>query len=100
MTTVIRQEPRRFVLLTAITILIASVLLAIHPNGGARATSGGDPYHVTFVTDTNPDPNIVETTIVADEATVDIGDGVTAHAQTFNGHDSRARRSSSRSATP
>ncbi len=82
----IRQQPRRYALLAFATILFAGVLLAIHPQGSARATSGGDPYSVTFVTDTNPDPNIVETTIVADEANVDIGGGVTAHAQTFNGH--------------
>ena len=81
----IRQQPRRYALLACATILVTGVLLAVHPQGRALATSGGDPYHVTFVTDTNPDPNIVETTIVADEASVDIGGGVTAHAQTFNG---------------
>jgi FtsP/CotA-like multicopper oxidase with cupredoxin domain len=50
-----------------------------------RATSGGDPYSVPAVQDTNPDPNIVETTLIAEKANVDIGNGVTAHAETFNG---------------
>ena len=50
-----------------------------------HATSGGDPYSVPLVVDTNPDPNIVETTLTAQTATVDIGDGVMAHAETFNG---------------
>jgi FtsP/CotA-like multicopper oxidase with cupredoxin domain len=36
------------------------------------------------VTDTNLDPNIVETTITANETDVTIGGGVTAHAYTFN----------------
>ena len=77
MASLVRQQPRHFALLAAITILATGVLLAIHPSGVARATSGGDPYSVPLVVDTNPDPNIVETTIVADEATVDIGNGVT-----------------------
>jgi FtsP/CotA-like multicopper oxidase with cupredoxin domain len=81
----IRQQPRRVALLAAITFLVTGVLLAIHPDGRAHATSGGDPYSVTFVTDTNPDPNIVETTLIADDTDVDLGTGVTVHAQTFNG---------------
>jgi FtsP/CotA-like multicopper oxidase with cupredoxin domain len=80
-----RQRPRHFVFLTSVTFLVIGLILAIHPAGRALATSGGTPYGVTFVTDTNPDPNIVETTLIAGEATVDIGGGVMAHAQTFNG---------------
>ena len=57
--------------------LIAGALLATCPVTPALATSGGNPYVVPLVVDTNPDPNIVETTIIADErATVDIGNGV------------------------
>lgn len=52
-------------------------------NESASATSGGSPYTVPQVVDINADPKIVETYIVADEATVDIGNGVTAHAMTF-----------------
>ena len=37
------------------------------------------------VVDTNPNPHIVETTLTAETATVDIGNGVMAHAETFNG---------------
>lgn len=86
MTTRIRQQPRRYGLaLLAMAILLVAVLFAVRPSGRALATSGGDPYSVPVVVDTNPNPNIVETTITADEATVDIGNGVTAHAQTFNG---------------
>ena len=50
-----------------------------------RATSGGDPYEVPNVVDTNPDPHIVQTTMTAEKANVDIGNGVIAHADTFNG---------------
>ena len=60
-----------------------ALLVAINPF--VSATSGGDPYSVPLVTDTNPAPNIVETTLTAEEATVEIGKGVQAHAQTFNG---------------
>jgi FtsP/CotA-like multicopper oxidase with cupredoxin domain len=61
----------------------ASAFLASNPF--VSATSGGDPYGIPLVSDTNPDPSIVETTLTAEEATVDVGNGVLAHAQTFNG---------------
>ena len=73
-----------WVVLTAMA-LVFSAIGSIPGGEQASATSGGDPYTVPLVTDTNPDPNIVETTIVADETTVDIGNGVTANAMTFNG---------------
>lgn len=50
-----------------------------------RATSDASPYTIPEVVDADPAANVVETTIVADEATVDIGGGVLANAQTFNG---------------
>src|SRR3954447_1716239 len=79
-------KQRRFLLLAVLAISAAAValILALEP-APAPATSGGDPYSVPDVTDTNADPHVVETTIVADEATVDIGNGVTAKGQTFNG---------------
>jgi FtsP/CotA-like multicopper oxidase with cupredoxin domain len=51
----------------------------------AIATSGTSPYEVPVVVDVNPDPNIVETTIVAQPAAIDIGNGVLASVLTFNG---------------
>ena len=79
-------QKSRFVLLLAVALAAAAValILALQPTPG-NATSGGSAYSVPDVVDTNPAPNIVETTIVADEASVDIGQGITAHAQTFNG---------------
>ncbi len=77
---------RRSTLVVASAImLLLTAVVAIRSVEGAKATSGGDPYSVPLVTDTNPDPTIVETTIVADETTVDIGNGVMARAMTFNG---------------
>jgi FtsP/CotA-like multicopper oxidase with cupredoxin domain len=49
------------------------------------ATSGTNPYEVPVVTDINPDPDIVETTITAEPAVVDIGGGNLASVLTFNG---------------
>lgn len=49
------------------------------------ATSGRDPYEVPVVEDVNPAPDVVETTITAEEKPVDLGNGVTADAMTFNG---------------
>ena len=50
-----------------------------------NAISGGSPYELANVVDTNADPNIVETTITAEGAVVDIGNGVMANGLTFNG---------------
>ena len=78
------RRPRPSVLIAgALLLALAFVLLATQPI--ATATSGGDPNSSPPVNDTNPDPTIIETTLVADEASVDIGNGITANAQTFNG---------------
>ena len=90
----------RLLTLLAVALLIASAALLIGSRSIGRATSGGDPYSVPLVVDTNPNPRIVETTLTAETATVDIGNGVTAHAETFNGVDSRSRPSSSTSGIP
>jgi FtsP/CotA-like multicopper oxidase with cupredoxin domain len=68
--------------LAAATLLFASALAPATP--AVEATTGVSPYEVPQVVDVNPDPMIVETTIVADETTVDFG-GVSANALTFNG---------------
>jgi FtsP/CotA-like multicopper oxidase with cupredoxin domain len=71
--------------------LTAAIALPIIFFFGARlgrptlATSGGSPYAVPLVVDTNPDPDIVETTITAEPATTDVGNGVIASVLTFNG---------------
>ena len=76
---------RRIAIPAVLFLAVLAVYGGVRLTWPALATSGGDPYSVPVIVDTNPDPNIVETTIVADEATVDIGNGVMAHAQTFNG---------------
>lgn len=56
------------------TYLIAAIALALCVGGNesAQATTGVGPYVVPQVKDANNDPTIVETWIVADEATVNI----------------------------
>lgn len=76
---------RRRLLLPAISFALAATALLAIANPFVSATSGGDPYSVPAVVDTDPDPRVVETTLTAEEATIDIGNGVTARAQTFNG---------------
>ena len=73
--------------------MVASAIWLIVGRADVRATSGGDPYTTPSVVDTNPDPNIVETTITAEPATVDIGNGVMANVPTRSTARSRARRS-------
>jgi FtsP/CotA-like multicopper oxidase with cupredoxin domain len=69
----------------AVACVAVFAFIGIRLTARALAISSGDPYVVPAVVDTNPDPNIVETTIIADEATVDIGNGVMANLQAFNG---------------
>ena len=79
MSTFIWQRRGRFTVF-AFSILIAALVVFF-----MQAASGGDPYTVVQVVDVNPDPNVVETTITARAAAVDIGNGVTASVLTFNG---------------
>jgi FtsP/CotA-like multicopper oxidase with cupredoxin domain len=81
----LRQQAWRVLIVCALALFLVLVI-----DFGLRAplpgqASSGDPYTVGLVKDTNPNPNVVETTIVADEATFDVGNGVTAHGQAFNG---------------
>jgi FtsP/CotA-like multicopper oxidase with cupredoxin domain len=76
--------------LRLLVVLAAAGALALltQPSPSRSATAAAtaaDPYHAPAVVDTNPDPTIVETTITAKRATVDVGNGVTARALTFNG---------------
>ncbi|HEX5614677.1 MAG TPA: multicopper oxidase domain-containing protein [Acidimicrobiia bacterium] len=84
-TYLVRERPRRALAVALLVVALVAGLLIARAADSARATSGGSPYAVPTVTDTNADPNIVETTIVADEATVDIGGGVDADVYAFNG---------------
>ena len=51
----------------------------------ARAAFTPDPYQVTQVVDTDPSPDVVETTITARPVAVDIGGGKLASVLTYNG---------------
>ncbi|MFO0699305.1 MAG: multicopper oxidase domain-containing protein [Nitrospira sp.] len=66
-------------------VAILALMLCMADKESAQATTGVGPYEVPQVVDVNADPNIVETYIVADEATVDIGNGLgaTTKAMTF-----------------
>jgi FtsP/CotA-like multicopper oxidase with cupredoxin domain len=68
-----------------LVLTVVALVLAGGHNFSRSATNNGDPYHGTTVVDTDPRPHVVETTLTAKEATVDIGGGVKAHALTFNG---------------
>ena len=74
---------RRVPLALAVSAVFAIFLAVMQVP--STATSGGSPYEVPQVVDTNPDPNIVETDITAMGAMVDLGTGAMASALTFNG---------------
>jgi FtsP/CotA-like multicopper oxidase with cupredoxin domain len=74
--------------LALIAALTGFWLIATQPSTGHPAGHlwpGRSPYTVPNVVDTNPNPRIVETTLTAEYANVNIGNGVIAHAETFNG---------------
>ncbi len=54
---------------------VLGLMLCVSGNESVQATTGAGPYAVPQVVDSHADPAIVETYIVADEATVDIGNG-------------------------
>ena len=85
MATFIWQRRGRFTLGTIALVAAWFIFISTRSSIPALAVSGGSPYSVPVVVDSNPDPNIVETTIVAEPAAVDIGNGVTASVLTFNG---------------
>src|ERR1044071_9782036 len=75
-------------LLSICTSVLAIAALAFYTNRVSDpilATSDGSAYTVPLVDDINPDPDIVETTIVAQAAGVDIGTGSDVSVLTFNG---------------
>jgi len=78
---------RRGVFTVAIAAVLAVIVtgLDMRSSGRASASYAGDAYSNPPVVDTNPDPNIVETTITAMPAAIDIGGGVLASVLTFNG---------------
>ena len=83
--TLMRRQPRRAALLFVAAIMGVALLATAGSMRPAHAVSNGSAYDVATVVDTNPDPDIVETTIIADEATVDVGNGLMANVQAFNG---------------
>jgi FtsP/CotA-like multicopper oxidase with cupredoxin domain len=84
--TFIPRRLRRTSLVGLSFLVLLPLYAVVHGATPLHATSGGDAYSVPQVVDTNPDPDIVETTITAEQANlVDIGNGVTANVFTFNG---------------
>ena len=80
----VRQWAKRVAALIA-ALAIAALILLARSDSPSLAVTGGSAYAVPLVSDADPAPNVVETTLTSDEADVDIGNGVTAHAQTYNG---------------
>jgi FtsP/CotA-like multicopper oxidase with cupredoxin domain len=71
--------------------VVTSVALVTAASTVPSATSAGadppstDPYAVTRAVDADPSPTVFETTLTAQPATRDIGNGVTANVWTYNG---------------
>src|SRR4051794_14827114 len=80
-----RNAARLFGVLALLVATIVGVDSA--PLAHATSGAGGTPYDVPLAVDINPAATVFETNIVSDETPgVDIGNGVTANVETFNGH--------------
>lgn len=85
MTAFLGKQKRVLAFGMSVLALAAVVFTATRFATSALAVSDVDPYTVPVVDDINPDPDIVETTIVAQPAGVDIGIGQDVSVLTFNG---------------
>ena len=74
-----RTRPVQVVLVGG--LVVAGILALSGPQPTAKPVVG----HLSQAVDFNRDPDVFETALVAMEAKVDLGNGVTATAQTFNG---------------
>ncbi len=81
------MTPRRvlFTMASFVVVVVIMVTAAMRSNGPVRASFTPDAYQVSQAEDTNPDPNILETSLTAQAAAVDIGGGLLASVLTFNG---------------
>jgi FtsP/CotA-like multicopper oxidase with cupredoxin domain len=68
-----------------LVVVIGLVLFWILAFSGSQPTAKTVVGQIRQADDLNPDPGIFETALVAMEAQVDLGNGVVATAQTFNG---------------
>src|ERR1044072_6773831 len=70
----VRKQPRTAAILVAACLLAIAAFLVVSSTG--RATSAASPYTLPPALDPDPAPG---------EASVDVGTGVTAHVQAYNG---------------
>lgn len=86
---VVARYPARTALALTMAIALVAGLLVARTTVYAGATSGPPPdnsaYEVPVAVDEDPAPDVLETTLTAEETTVDLGGGLEAHVQTFNG---------------
>jgi FtsP/CotA-like multicopper oxidase with cupredoxin domain len=85
MTALFGARKRLLAICTSVLALSLFTLISTRVSGPALAESDGSAYTVPLVDDVNPDPDIVETTIVAQAAGVDINTGGDVSVLTFNG---------------
>jgi len=85
MIALILQRHGRVALIVSVLMGLLIVGVGVRWTKSTLATSGGDPYSVPTIVNTSWDPNVVETTITAQFATVDVGNGLMANVETYNG---------------
>jgi FtsP/CotA-like multicopper oxidase with cupredoxin domain len=68
-----------------LTLVVSLTVVGMLTLSGAPLMAGEGSNHLPRAVDLNSDPDIFETNLVAQEAEVDLGNGLLARAQTFNG---------------
>ena len=67
------------------TLMLSLILVGMLALTKSQPMAAGGQGTLPMAVDLNPDPDIFETHLVAQEAEVDLGNGLIARAQTFNG---------------
>jgi FtsP/CotA-like multicopper oxidase with cupredoxin domain len=81
-----RQQRGHIILRTLVVVTLLATAVVVRPGDSVGADAPpSSPYAIVPAVDTNPAPDVFETTIVAKTATLDIGNGVMANTWTYNG---------------
>lgn len=81
-----QQRRRQLVFRIVGIVAVLGTAIAVRPAAVADAeTSTTDPYRLRQAVDVDPAPTVLETTLVAQPATVDLGGGLSANVWTYNG---------------
>jgi FtsP/CotA-like multicopper oxidase with cupredoxin domain len=79
------KHSRLLISVCTFTLVVSLIVIGMPVLTRSQPMAAGGQGNIPTAVDINPDPDIFETNLVAEEAEVDLGNGLIARAQTFNG---------------